>query len=368
MKSGTHTKKLLLILVVVVIGAFLNKYLIKEDFTYYTPAKGEARFNPYYAAQLLLQKYGISASTMAEVEDRSFLDSKQSFILFISDTKIYQQPVLLNAITAWVKNGGVLILPVNFFSGRSLKEYIPGLDVTTERVKDQDFDDRIIKYKNQYDIEISHQTILKSELESLWSLKDEHGQHIVALPYEKGQIILFNDLSPFNNAHIAEHDHAAVFLDILKNTGVSHIIHILYPDTPGLFSILGSYPLQLILFFAIILFFIWKIWGYFGPVNNNLTSDHQHFIKHLEFSGQYLWRNVDIGQLYRILYGQLEKKIQSAIPGWSEKTDQEKISLLSDLVSLDEKDLQAVLLYKPDKDKHGFLTFTRNIIKIRNAI
>ena len=369
----SNTSLLLTLLVLLIVAGFLLKFLKQEEYSYYTNPKGEARYNSYLAAQMLISKYNFTSQTLKNsFADVNAIPNDQS-IIFISDDRVYQQQTLLNDLTAWVRKGGYLLLPVTSRAKASqLANIIPGLDVEFNKMAlEKEAREAVGVFDflgKQYSLSLDRSIHITTKSSTYWKIEDQHGVYAIAIKSGAGAVLVFSDLSIFNNKNIANNDHASLFLDILVSVGNKNLLHILYPKNPSTFDVVFSYPLTLVLFVLVIMIFFWLNWGFIGPINKTQGKGQATLYSSLRFAGQYFWRNVPKSDLYHMLLQELENEIEYKYRDWQNLVLEKKIAYLIRVTELPQALIESVYTPPIKRNKSHYLEFCTNIQKIRNRL
>jgi len=366
MKARVSLPGLLFLLLSVLTGVFLYQNLKQEEYSYFTAAKGAAKYNKYLALEMLLTELTYTVNSFRH-EDIS-LSKNNNDVIFISDKKIYQNAHHLKDLVTWVKNGGSLII-VGYFPGKTGDDLqlFPDIDIysgTSAKIKGDDN----ITVDFEFELDISHTGVLSSSYKTNWQLVDDHGVHAASYRIGNGNIVVFNDLNIFNNHNISNKDHAEFLASLLSATTVNNFTHIQLPRDKDFTDLVKAYPFPFYLLGLLLILSIWYFWGYFGPVKGYLLLKEKLFITHLQYTGKYLWRHGDIEMLYLDLFNQAKSKILLKHPDWETKSDEQKVKIITDKTELDSKAIYQTLFYKPEHNKYKFLTFSRNITIIRDSL
>ena len=366
MKAKTPLLILLILSLSALIILFLFQNLKEEEYTTYTSASGEARYNKFLALEMLLKKFNFSVTNRRN-SDFTLPDPGKSVVL-ISDNKIYHNEQYQYALLNWIKKGGNLIILSHFHKEAGEKyQILPETDIYSEWVEHDIEDDDITVFEN-FQLTISHDSVIDSSYDSLWQLKDAHGTHAAGYQIDKGTLTVFNDLSLFNNYQIADHNHAGFFISLMKKLNALHLTHIQQPASKGLSDIYAAYPLPFYLLAILILFSAWFYWGHFGPVKKHIYTKEKLFINHLQYAGQYLWRYASSDELYNAVYQQAIDNIILKHPDWNTMSDIQKTDMASAKSGLDSKTVKETLFFRTEKNEHNFLLFCRHITLIRDSL
>ncbi len=122
-----------------------------------------------------------------------------------------------------------------------------------------------------------------------WSMRDEHGTHVLHFARGQGQVTAINDISVLNERALGKIDNAEFIGDIAA----------LSPGAPVLFQqrgrlslwrwlVLYALPVVVVTIAAVIAW-IWRAGPRFGPIRHDGTVERRSLVDHLHASGRFLW-------------------------------------------------------------------------------
>jgi hypothetical protein len=290
--------------------------------------RGEARRNPWLAAQRLLERMDLPASELREFEPLRNL-APDAVLVLPARRQTISEPIRQRLMN-WVRSGGVLIVEAEYPSVAD--PLVSGLGV--ERVKnagDQSNDATEYKTRNTgnereesgrtaFDIyenspELTVVQFPGSTLSSLLWMEarfslvsehawfragTEHASSILLLREGNGVVAVLNDLDFATNSEIGDLDHAQFIVELARFAQKSGpVIFFNNPGQPSLMKWLRTHAWAPILAAILaLLLWLWKVVPRSGPVAPDPGRERRRLLDHLRASGRVVWAK---GQGARLL-------------------------------------------------------------------
>ena len=305
-----------------------------------TGYKGEAKNNPFLAAQRYLDNQGKE------------VNSGHGLSHFDDDTAmIFLPPSSVNTVgrakrlMKWVESGGHLVVMLdggsiggNDFSMIHAKDASfdveserPGVDYILEELEiesekwkhessDQDIDVETLDIESWEELSEHDRVLLGSEVSEIlfegealtihhWAdqgllydevYEDEYGSgeiedsnkhRFLSVMYESGRVTLLTDARPLRNRYIGYADHAR-FLDELVEFSRGGGIVFSNGEGDGLFSLLWlHFRFGMIALFLFIVVWLWQHLPRFGPNQDIGSGDMREFSSQVRGIGRFLWQH-----------------------------------------------------------------------------
>ncbi len=405
----------LLIAVLVGFGVyqFYQTHEYKEK-TIHTGFLGEARKNQFYASRLFLKRMGIDTQTRESIQDVLTLPSTDT-VLVITTRRTTLSPRRTDEIIDWVKSGGHLIGLATrdwIYSG-SLKDEDEDFEEdelspdplqrfmgvrTRSRISSDESSDEVESIIDEFLDEEDSKTIHQIKLVGLdkaLSLnspsyrpivvsqerrsKTEEvplfaGNFLVRQKIGEGMVTLVSDLDFIQNDEIEEHDHAEIFWQLIhglhKPIDQPTRVWLIHNDEmPSLWALIWQYSWAFILSLGL-LFIAWmmKSTRRFGPMIPKQEEDRRSLMEHISSSGNFYWKHNKKQKLVESSRGALMHRLSQIHPGWAQRTEEERVKILAEQVSMEPKAVHR-LLHEPDIEQADeFTQLIRQLDKIRKQI
>jgi len=371
------TREILIALLIVSLGATGTAWFL-ANFEQVTEKvmvgfRGEARRNPWLAAERLLERMNFPASELREFEGLRKL--APDTLLILPDRRQTISEPIREHIMDWVHRGGFLVVEAEYPS--IADPLVSGLGV--ERVKnvDHDMDDATEKKARDLENErgdSGHTTQSVDEnsldltvvrfpesaltslvwMEARFSLDSddawfqagaENAANLLLLREGDGVVAVLNDFDFATNSEISDLNHAQFVVELARFAGRSGpVVFFNNPGQPSLMKWLRSHawaPISAAIL-ALILW-LWRIIPRFGPVAPDPERARRRLLDHLRASGRFLWAKRHGARLLEVSREACLRKISRAYPDFETATPSTKAARLIRLFSISPEQVQQIL-------------------------
>jgi len=365
-------REILIGLLIVAMGAsaviwFLSTHE-KVTVTVHTGFQGEARRNPWLAAQRLLDSYDRPATEIRKLTQLNSLPARATLVIPKAHFTITGH--LRGEITDWVRQGGYLIVEAEY----PLQDdpLVDGFGVNRQRVElDQDArSSNPDKQAAHNDVELitlpDAITTARVRLDPFMVLNSEqawyhydgqYGTYLLTKPVGRGVVTIVNDLDFARNSYIGELDHAQFFLDLVRlrgkfaastgnapPTGADDVLIFNEPGKPSLLQWLKENAwAPLTGAAAAILLWLWKVVPRFGPIMPDIDRNRRRLLDHLRASGRFLWSNGHSTRLLEASRDACVRQIARSLPQFMSTAPQARPQLLMHALDLTEEQAHRIL-------------------------
>jgi len=285
----TRLWKGVLVAMVLGLGGCDTKYEEVE-----TGYKGQARTNPWLAAQRFLMAYGREVEVLASWREPSDADST-----WIVPAELISNGLFAKRIDEWISDGGHLICLIEHSGFRddwNLKPFEGELEPAFETfLKSHNFkieksgsgskETKSARFRGRaFDV----------EMKSDWQASSGSGA-LEGMPTAKvgqGRLTLVTDARPFRNRWIGDKQHAALLKALVDSTGTFGKVVFVRGATLSLWGLLMDHAWAVLLGGALVLLiWLWKNLRRFGPLEAaDAPSPLRAYDHHLEALGDFQWR------------------------------------------------------------------------------
>jgi len=305
---------------------------------------GEARLNPYLAAEKYLSEKGWSVESSRSWSNSDF----ETSIIFMPGSFLETDGMGIRVLD-WVSDGGTLVLSLeggeperNDFTDRSsgwglseedeftgLNYVLEMLEISIEVIDWSDFvDDETELAEDGYLSRPWHLTKLREErgghrLEiegdlgfatfsnRHWDFEVDGISRLAGSSYGSGQVVLLSHARPLRSPYLARADHAA-FLEMLAESYGDGGIVFLYGSSNSFFELIWKEGRMVVIAgFVLLVCWLWMRIPRFGPILQDLAVKRRPYGDELKASARFLWRTGQLEHLLRPLRARLEKENQS---------------------------------------------------------
>lgn len=388
-KKNTSDILVYSVLILTTIGLALWLYfkldyrLVEKDQGY----QGEAKTNPYLAAEFFLRKMGQKSEQVELFTDKQTALSSGDTLL-IPSVRLAFDSRRSTDMLEWVDKGGHLIITgqPDTETNTSQRDYIlETLGLYIERkvlgedteLYEEPVNIAIHDEDNFWQVDFEDYLIISTtpqfKSEIIWKVEENKRVHAIQVVVGKGRITLLSDIRIFRNDYIESYDHAAFLLslanDQLKSSETGIFYYSLFEDRISLYLWLweNAKPLMLsiIVFIAIAL---WMLIPRFGPLININQPVRRQFLDHLRASGNYHWRQGHYYHLLMEVRKQLSHKVKLKYPEWSGLSKHDQILHFVETSKIEEVAIENALFDNDVDQENDFIKKVKILEKLRKSI
>jgi hypothetical protein len=281
---------------------------------------GEARRNPYLAAERLAARMGVAARHVKTIPELKELPVNGTLVL--PDRRDALTPDARLALLTWVENGGHLIV-----EDEEARRPDPILDAfgvkrspvtRPPRAKPAPVEATLPHASRPLKVEMhSRQTIEAPQATVRVASAD--ATHLLHFERGRGRVTVLNDLEFLRNRAIGRLDHAEFLWQIVR----------FQPDTPALFVFDNPQKLSLVRWLAdhawplvagaalLLAVWLWRSASRFGPVAPDPEPARRRLLDHLRASGRFQWARGGGGALLEAAREAALRRVVRAYPDFA---------------------------------------------------
>jgi hypothetical protein len=305
------------------------------------PVQGEARTNPFYAAQRFAQALGAKASW-----DRAFVQPAANGVLVISGWHWGFSAERRDAIQRWVESGGRLVVDGTVIDDRTFQDWTKLTSRSLGNRRDPPRRDRYPRCRAMT-VSVSRRTDdvrvpairyvacgfdplsrLEGGREPEWQVSDAAGPQVLRVAIGAGSVTAIN-ATPFIDRRIFNGDHAALLVaatQLRSGDDVHFLSESEYPPLLALVWQRGSPVVVLLLAFVGV--WLWRVAARFGPPLAPEPVGRRSLEEQVSGTGEFV-RRFDAGQpLLAATRRALDEAAERRIPGYGRMTPDQRIALL----------------------------------------
>jgi hypothetical protein len=261
---------------------------------------GEARRNPYLAAEHFLRRMGVAAHTLDGPRALDTLPSTDALVLIPTERSTLG-PERSRSLLRWVQAGGHLVVRI--------RRPVRGQEPTPDPLLDPlGVSGRNLGWEN---VQAGSTTLVEPEgsdalleidfhaihvidaghAEPVWEVSDPHGLRLVQLRRGAGRITVLSDTHIWENAHIGDYDHARLLYMLVRQTPGAELLILRSDELPPLWRwVWQRAPAVVIAASLLLLAWLLRAPHRFGPVLPAPEGPRRRLLEHVEASGHYLWK------------------------------------------------------------------------------
>jgi hypothetical protein len=352
-------KRLLITLLVTVsvaaLAAWIGRNTYWEDVKVPLPPRGEARLNPFYAAQRFAERLGARTTW-----DRMLAVPSPGAVIVVSSWHWSLSRTRRAALEQWVQSGGRLVVDDNLvdpsedfeaWSGimrtypepDTLEKRKPADDPLCRRVE-QEFAGRPAPAGEDSlwmcDLGISW---LESEKTPEWALRDKKGRQAVRVAIGRGSVTVIN-AGPFRGRALFDGDHGRVFV---AATGLRRgdEVHFLSDDEhPSLLALTWRYGAPVVAVgLTLVAALLWRGAVRFGPLAAPTITARRSLADQIRGTGRFALHHGGEHSLHAACVRALDEAAKRRVQSYAALTPDERLAALARLTGFDRQSLAAAV-------------------------
>jgi len=338
----SRTQGLIVLLLLIAVGSgtawFLNNF---EEVTenVHTGYRGEARINPWLAAQRLLARMGAQATTMRSVPELRNLAPSATLLLPARRHTLTSS--LRQSVLDWVDRGGHLIveaepaaLPDPLLDAIGVRRSAVKRPKDAARCESSEPFEIVLPGRETGSLVRLSRGMRLDAPDAEFAFDGGPGNSLLMLRRGEGEITVVNELDFASNAQIGNEQHARFLWDLVSAQSGDGQVY--FFNRPGKLSLTGWLQENAWAPLAgaalLLLFWLWYVAPRMGPVAPDPERNRRRLLDHLRASGRFLWSN---GGAQRMLDAAREaclRRIARAYPDVLAVTESERPQRLAEVL------------------------------------
>ncbi len=335
--------------------------------------RGEARRNPFLAAERMYTRLGATAREVRSLSQLSRLPP--GGVLLVAARRAALGPVELDALLAWTDAGGRLIVEA---------ERPPLRDALLERLHVGRKRDRPSPRRAQPPASADAATRVavpgrSAPLGALllepfkltlpaagvaWHAENATGSQLAALRRGAGMAIVATSLDFMRNPLIGQLDHAELAWSLAGGGAAKNILVLQRLQQPSLLEWLRANAWQALVGVALLVaLWLWRIVPRFGPTAPDPPPGRRRLLDHLRAAGRFHWQQGDRAALLGAAREACLARTFRAHPEVAALTAAERSARLAEIFALPAEELEAAFGAGPPRDA---LDFTRRVALLQS--
>lgn len=339
--------------------------------------QGEARANPYLAAQRLFTRMGVPAETVHGSVD---LPPSGSTVILLGP-----EPLPTNhdveSLLAWVESGGRLVATPSrsasfdgLFNRFAVAVTAPDGEVgPLENPPSEELVE--VPWAGEAEpLRVSvprGRRLVDRETSGSSEAESPNGTFLRRLEHGRGEVVFLADDAFLRNESIGRHDHARLATALVRPQLVSQpsAIVVIRDAVPSLASLLVRHAWPVLLSGALLLLAWLRLAsGRFGPSLPEPPRDRRRLLEHVEAAGAFLWRQGGSAALLESARRALLERIHLREPSWEKLPRSELVHRAADAAGLDPGVVEHALYGPAAGDAHGFVQSIQTLETVRRSL
>jgi hypothetical protein len=335
---------------------------------------GEARINPWYAAQLLLERLGkpvrqqnaLPSVMPAAVDEATLILAAQRDSL---------SPPQVSRLLQWVEQGGRLIVGVEqvldhdlLLDGLEVSAQWPVTDKPHSAHADPPIETVVLPGGRTLRVQFGRSPRMTDHRGAAsWSHGAEGASSILQIPRGSGAVILVSTLRPFGNRDIGRLDHAELLWHLARH-GKGPVILVRRIESPSLPAWLWQHaPAALAALGVFLLLWLWRVVPRFGPLQPAVTPDRRSLLEQLRAVGRFYADEKELGRLLHSAREDCSELFHRAAPLVRGLDAAAQLKEAARLTGLRPRDLMHAFT-GPVSGRQEFSTAVRTLAKFRRSL
>jgi Domain of unknown function (DUF4350) len=302
---------------------------------------GEARRNPYLAAERFALRMGVRADHLRSLPELDRL--KSNGVLLLPNRRQALDPRRIRALVSWVDTGGHLIAEAELIGVPDpLFDYLGVQRSSATRSSKPTPMPVELPDGRKLAVSLFDTVWLQAaEPEAQLRVGGPDGAKLIAYRRGAGMVTVASGLNFARNSLIATGDNAEFLWHLFGLTAAAELQIYLRPERLSLWNFLKENAAPVLAAgVALLLLWLWRIGPRFGPVRPDAIPARRRLLDHLRASGRYYWaKDLRAGLVVAARDAAL-RRVARVQPDFALAPAAERVSRLSSLLSLTKEEAE----------------------------
>jgi hypothetical protein len=303
---------------------------------------GEARRNPYLAAERFALRMGLRARHVRTMPELDSLAADG--VLLMPNRRQAIDPRRMRDLAGWVEGGGHLIAEAELPGVADPLLDVFGVQRTAAPPQAKPVAVEVPGGRT-LNVTLHGPAALKAvERDVTWRAGSPDGAQLLSFTHGRGNFTAVSSLGFARNSAIATQDNAEFLWQLTELSPTTELRVYLPPERLSLWSFLTAHAAPVLMAAAALLvLWLWRIAPRFGPVAPDLPPARRRLLDHLRASGRYYW---SAGRRERLVVAAREaalRRMARAQPDFAFAPAAERAARLSALAALPTEDAERFL-------------------------
>ncbi len=360
----------------------------KQTRSVYTGLQGEARANPYLAAQRLLEAMGRDVHAIDGVDALDPLPAPNSTLIVPVDRTVLPAERSLQ-LREWAERGGHLVVvtwslwddeertPDPVVDPLGIEQYMwppegRGGDLDSEAPPELAalaVSGRVKPLRIAFDPQYY---LLQAEgsPEAQLVAGDANGMHLLTVRAGAGRVTVLTDDAFLSNTDIGSHDHAELVWRLARLEGRAGSVWMVWNTRyPGAWELLLENAWMVLVSLATALAaWLWWRAPRFGPIRPDPPPHRRRLMEHIEAAGRFGLRDGAERALVEAVRTALRERIAARHPGWLGLVPAELHARLAETTGVERKRIDSALSYREERGEERFARRITTLESIRKGL
>lgn len=361
--KGNHIATWAVLAAIALLITWIARNTYWEETTVPMPMKGEARTNSMYAARLLAERLGVTAS--AEHSLDTLPDT--SAVIYLSYWNWNLVRERREQLQRWVEAGGRLVADSTLMGGdRELEDWagiklsILPIDEEAARQSADDEEDDCADLEVETTVpdptttsasyyicglELAGRLVTSGRHRASWLLSDQDGIHALRVGIGRGSFTLING-TPFDNYTLFDGDNALMFVAATHMDRGDRLLFLSEEKSTPLLGLMWMHGAPVVLLFlGAIALALWRNSSRFGPPAGAPDPARRSLAEQIVGTGRFTLRFGSGRALHAATVRALHETAQRYVSGYGSMHADTRIAALASNTGLDESTLAEAINY-----------------------
>ena len=349
----------LAVIAMAALGYWIATNTYWEDVEVPMPLRGEARTNPTYGAQKLVEKLGAHAA-----RDLVLTVPSPRSVIVLSRWTWDLSAARREAVERWVESGGRLVIDTTVDTGDEFKRW-SGVGYRFRESDDDDEKSRACRrFADEQEPGDGHMLCgfeddfsLTTTRQAEWTLREATvGVQVMRVPIGRGSLTVVNG-DPFAYNRLFDGDHGWLLVNAMQ-LGRGDEVHFLseqeYPSLLALAWQRGE-PV-VVLGLALIGFFLWRGAVRFGPLAPATPTARRSLAEQIRGTGQFALHHGGNESLHAACVRAFDEAARRRVAGYSNLPKRARADAVAALAGIAKKPLATAIYNPPPRRSHDLRT------------
>jgi hypothetical protein len=324
------------------------------------PLRGEARRNPFYAAQRFSESLGARTAW-----DRSFTAPAADGVIVLSGWHWTLSARRRESLERWVEAGGRLVVVGDLSGGEAefagwsgiVRRYRKNPLETEDEADFNESESPCRTFQEDGGVsgpaateasrrllcDVTLMSTLSTNKQATWTLRDSSGIQAARVPVGEGSVTVIN-AEPFRYRNLLDGDHAHVFVAATELRHRDDLRFLSEDEHPSLVALAWRYGAPVVvLALGVVALYLWRRAVRFGPLAAAPERARRSLAEQIRGTGSFAWRHGGGESLHAACVRALDEAAQRRVPGYGRSSPKERTAAVAHLTGFEWPALSAAV-------------------------
>lgn len=332
--------------------------------------RGQAAYDPLYAASLALKAYGAHAVVQPFFDLHKMGLSSRDTVIFYSDVRTLS-PAEVTSLTAWIQSGGHLVVQLPdgaddtppLLAAFGLQSGVRRPALCPKLVFNAD--------TAAQDAEFCGYGAVRGERDDFtYSAGDRGDLLYVQRDAGSGWLAVVSSMDFMDNLHLKQPGDSGLMLRVVQPFADSGRIFLIYSlDVAGLPALIFRYGWMVVISLALVVAaFLFSVAPRFGPLQPGSAPPRRALLEHVRAGAEVLWRQRGERRLYQAVRNDMLLTLRRRHPAAGNAENKELLGSLAGITGLPRLAVRRALAMDSQDLRTGFVERIATLLEIRKRL